>query len=161
MLNRFQLYIEQYSQAAWNWWPLEAPRRNLRPDEILLYWLCLCGTKLWKEISLEDADLIRPMLPNLPEVPLRRPRCRSRRRLQLWTALASYLPNNITRTPAHSSHTPPAGGPTSHRLHPAVAPPNNMSTANQPQQQQQHMSIIANTPGPSRPQVRTQTLKPG
>lgn len=42
--ERLQLCIEQRSQTAWDWWPLQRPRRALQSSYQYVNWNCVrCG----------------------------------------------------------------------------------------------------------------------
>ena len=67
-----------------------------------------CGTRLWKEISLEEAELISHMLPNLDENPPWSHRCRMKRDTISWGArLVGIIRTTIPMSSASQRYTPP------------------------------------------------------
>ncbi|KAF2679311.1 hypothetical protein K458DRAFT_346974 [Lentithecium fluviatile CBS 122367] len=62
VINRLKSYIEDSTQLEWNWWPLEARMRALKDDESRLLWRCICGSRLWMEISNKEAEFLHKTL---------------------------------------------------------------------------------------------------
>lgn len=42
--DRLKKALENYSGEEWNWWPLDAPRRRLRPGNVRIEWECVSRT---------------------------------------------------------------------------------------------------------------------
>lgn len=67
-----------------------------------------CGTRLWKEISLKEAELISYILPNLDENPPWPHRCRVKRDTISWGArLVGIIRTTISMSSASQRYTPP------------------------------------------------------
>ena len=67
-----------------------------------------CGTRLWKEISLEEAELISQILPNLDKNPPLPHQCRVKSDTISWRArLASIIQTTIPISNASQRYTPP------------------------------------------------------
>ncbi|ORY06745.1 hypothetical protein BCR34DRAFT_616857 [Clohesyomyces aquaticus] len=63
--NAIKTLVEDYSCLTWIWWPLEPRMRKLEDGEARLFWECGCGTRIWSEISLGEAELIDALIPTL------------------------------------------------------------------------------------------------
>ena len=68
-----------------------------------------CGARLWKEISLEEAELINQMLPNLDKIPPWLHRCKVKKDTMSWMAwLASMIRKTMPVSSASQRYTPPS-----------------------------------------------------
>jgi serine/threonine protein kinase len=91
LINRLKACVEDYTMLEWNWWPLEPCMRPLKLNESRVIWRCVsepshdelqtantgqaCGTRLWEKVSVEESEIIRPMLPSLNRGPSEFPHC--------------------------------------------------------------------------------------
>lgn len=67
-----------------------------------------CGIRLWKEVSLEEAELISQILPNLDENPPWPHRCRAKRGTISWgPGLAGIIRTTMPMSSASQRYTPP------------------------------------------------------
>ncbi|KAF2811528.1 uncharacterized protein BDZ99DRAFT_559596 [Mytilinidion resinicola] len=107
LVNQTKTFIEDFTQLEWCWWPLGRRMKFLQEDETRLFWQCFCGARIWKEISLEEAELINGILPNLDKNPPGPHRCNVKRDS---ISLGNWLARIIRKPPTSSAsqrYTPP------------------------------------------------------
>ncbi|CAN9186541.1 unnamed protein product, partial [Alternaria alternata] len=90
--NQMKSFVEDFTMLDWNWWPLTPRMRALKTSEKRLIWKCSCGTRLWKEISAKEADVVSLLLPSLETEFLSMPQCtKFSANLPLWRRLADDI----------------------------------------------------------------------
>ncbi|KAI8623942.1 hypothetical protein F5Y19DRAFT_481082 [Xylariaceae sp. FL1651] len=70
-MNRTKGIVEAYTATRWDWWPLAPWVPEITPGRLRLEWR-FCHQPLYKEISLEEAALIRQIMDIIDEHP---PKC--------------------------------------------------------------------------------------
>uniref|UniRef100_A0A0B7KMX2 Uncharacterized protein n=1 Tax=Bionectria ochroleuca TaxID=29856 RepID=A0A0B7KMX2_BIOOC len=124
-LDKTKLWVEHATQARWNWWPLEQPKRSLRSGESRILWQCTCGANQWHNISDKQGEVTREILDLSPDVPVFASSCAAKiSRPSLLTTSESILQApNLSR--AGEAYTP-----TSARAQSSTTPSSGTSNAN-------------------------------
>ncbi|OAG20525.1 hypothetical protein CC77DRAFT_1020215 [Alternaria alternata] len=108
--NQMKSLVEDFTMLDWDWWPLTPCMRALKTSEKRLIWRCPCGTRLWKEISAEEADVVTLLLPSLETESPSMPQCtKLSANLPLWRRLADdikYSFSTLTGGQQGTSPTP-------------------------------------------------------
>ncbi|RYN18368.1 hypothetical protein AA0113_g9767 [Alternaria arborescens] len=106
--NQMKSLVEDFTMLDWDWWPLTPRMRALKPNEKRLIWKCSCGTRLWKEISAEEADVVSVLLPGLETGSLSMPQCvKSSADLPLWRRLADDIKHSFSTLTGGQQGTSP------------------------------------------------------
>ncbi|CAN9079966.1 unnamed protein product [Alternaria alternata] len=106
--NQMKSFVEDFTMLDWNWWPLTPRMRALKTNEKRLIWKCSCGTRIWKEISAEEADVVSVLLPGLETGSLSMPQCvKSSADLPLWRRLADDIKHSFSTLTGGQQETSP------------------------------------------------------
>ncbi|RII23664.1 hypothetical protein CUC08_Gglean012488 [Alternaria sp. MG1] len=61
-LSTVQGFLEEITALEWDWWPLSPRIRPLKPSETRVHWKCFCGTNRWRELKLEQQEILEELL---------------------------------------------------------------------------------------------------
>ncbi|KAF2804373.1 HET-domain-containing protein [Mytilinidion resinicola] len=130
LLNRAKAHIEDYTQLEWDWWPLKPRMRDLSSDETRVIWKCVCGQHLWLEISNEDAELIRDILPIMDNNPPWSHRCRPKVDRPTWgSRVPGFIYTAAPTSSASQRYTPSSNAGLSSSSTPATGAISSTSNA--------------------------------
>ncbi|CAN9241390.1 unnamed protein product [Alternaria sp. RS040] len=62
LLSKVQGFLEEITALEWDWWPLSPRMRPLKPSETRVYWECFCGMHRWRELRLEQQEILDEIL---------------------------------------------------------------------------------------------------
>ncbi|CAN9179693.1 unnamed protein product [Alternaria alternata] len=106
--NQMKSLVEDFTMLDWDWWPLTPRMRALNPNEKRLIWKCSCGTRLWKEISAKEANVVSLLLPSLETESLSMPQCtKFSADLPLWRRLADDIKYSFSTLTGGQQRTSP------------------------------------------------------
>jgi hypothetical protein len=75
LINRLQGFFEDISGLQWDWWPLKPRKRHLQPYEVRVIWTCHCKEIRWKEMHVNQAEILKMLLRENSQESIRHPFC--------------------------------------------------------------------------------------
>ncbi|CAN9406851.1 unnamed protein product [Alternaria alternata] len=62
LLSTVQEFLEEITALEWDWWPLSPRMRPLKPSETRVQWKCFCGMHRWRELRMEQQEILDELL---------------------------------------------------------------------------------------------------